>query len=109
MSLRERADQQAAHGVERLEDCGVTERVVGLRAAVVTRDEPDSPHDAEMLGNVRLLYSEFAGQLADGPFATPQGVEDAQASRMTDSATELGVELIRLFRDHHELQDILKL
>ena len=76
---------------------------------MVTSDEPDSPHDAEMLGNVRLLYFEFAGQLADGPFTTPQGVEDAQASRMTDGATELGVELIRLFRDHHELQDILKL
>lgn len=107
MPFRERADQQATHGVERLENRGVVERVRGTLAVRATDDNSDSPHYAEMLGEVRLLYSQFAGQFAHRPFAIPQGVEDAQASRMTDGSTELGVQPIRLFRGIHRRGDVL--
>jgi hypothetical protein len=70
----------------------------------VTRDQPDPSHDTEVLGEVRLFHPEFAGQLAYRPFAIPPGVENAQASGMTDGTTKFSVETVRLFRDIHEVR-----
>ncbi len=85
------------------------ERVVRVRAELATVDEPGSPHHTEVLRKVRLRHVEFASEFADGPLALPEGVEDPQTSRVTDGATELGVEPVRLVGDRHEHPDIVML
>jgi hypothetical protein len=90
--VAEGVGEERAGDAEQFGDEGTAEGVVRLRAGAADGDEVAPAQGGELLGHDGLPEGEVVLELADGPLAAGELLEDPDAGRVGEGAEELALQ-----------------